>query len=657
MDLEKIKGLGPSTIKKLNKLNIYNSDDLLTFYPYKYNVYVPNKLNDQNDILNINATIISDPKVYFIRKNFTRLTFTALVENIPITVVIFNRHFLKQHLTHNKQICLIGKYNKLKNTFTANDILLNPLTNEMIEPKYHLTEKLNNSQIHKIIVENIDKENLSILPKEYIEKYQLIESEVALKYIHNPKNQDEIKQAKIRIIYEELFNYMFKINYLKQKRNQENNSIIKSFDKEKLNTLINTLPFELTTDQKTSLNDIINDLESPKRMNRLILGDVGSGKTIVAFLALYINKLAGYQGAFMAPTEVLAEQHFKEAQKILSNLKIELLTGSTDKKKKKDVLEGLKFGSVDIVIGTHTLIEDTIEFNNLGLVITDEQHRFGVNQRKALQNKGKLVDVIYMSATPIPRTLALTIFKDMEISEIKSKPTGRKEIITKKYRLKEIKEVLYLCLNEIKKGHQIYVVAPLIEGKNETYSVNELYKKFNEAYQGKIKIETLYGKKSSKEKNEIIQNFKNNETKILISTTVIEVGIDVQNATAIVIFNAERFGLATLHQLRGRVGRNDLQSYCYLISDSNTERLEVLESSNDGFYISEKDFEMRGSGDIFGTIQSGEQIFKLANLKRDYKILLAASKDSEEFIEKNIIDNFQKFPEYQAIKKNLTFID
>jgi len=657
MELEKIKGLGPSTIKKLNKLNINNISDLINYYPYKYNIYTPNKLDDNKDILNINALVLTTPKVSFIRRNFTRLSFTALTENTPITVVIFNRHFLKQHLTPNKQICLIGKYNKLKNTFTANDILLKPLSGIVIEPKYHLTNQLSNTQLHKIILESLKENYSSSLPNIYVNKYELINNQLALNYIHNPKNTDEIKQAKVRIIYEELFNYMFKINYLKQKRQLEQNTITKEFNKEELDNFINNLPFKLTNDQLKALDDIINDFKDKKRMNRLILGDVGSGKTILAFLSLYINCLAGYQGAFMAPTEVLAEQHYREAQKLFPNLNIELLTSSIDKKTKKEIINKLQQNEIDIIIGTHALIEDNIKFNNLGLVITDEQHRFGVTQRKNLQNKGNLVDVIYMSATPIPRTLALTIFGDMDISEIKEKPAGRKDIITKTYKEKDIKEVLHKCLEQIQLGHQVYVVAPLIEGESENYSVNLLYDKFNEAFNNKIKIETLHGKKSSKEKQEIIDNFKNNTTKILISTTVIEVGIDVKNATTIIIFNAERFGLATLHQLRGRVGRNDLQSYCYLISDSDTERLSILEETNDGFKISEKDFELRGSGDIFGTLQSGEQIFKMANLKTDYKILNQANKDSKEFIEENINNNFEDYKEYQSIVKTLNFID
>lgn len=657
MELEKIKGLGPLTIKKLSRLNINNVTDLINYYPYKYNIFIPNKLTDNIEILNINAIVANTPRVFYIRRNLTKLTFTAIAENNNINVVIFNRHFLKTHLFPNKQICLIGKYDKLKNMFTANDILLTPLTGMSIEPRYHLTDKITNTQIHNYILESLKYNQQSNLPEKYVDKYKLITNELSLKYIHVPKSIDEIKEAKKRIIYEELFNYMFKINYLKQKRVHEENTIMKDFDDKKITDVINALPFTLTEDQIKALNEVKEDFKSKKRMNRLILGDVGSGKTIVAFLSLYMNHLAGYQGAFMAPTEVLAEQHMKEAKKYFKELKIELLTGSTTQVEKKRIQQQLKDGTINILIGTHALIESNIQFKNLGLVITDEQHRFGVNQRKTLQNKGDLVDVIYMSATPIPRTLALTIFGDMEISEIKSKPKGRKPIKTKKYTFKELKDVLHKCLEEIQNGHQIYVVAPLIEGETDTYSVNILYEKFNQAYNNKIPIETLHGKKTSKEKQEILTKFKNNETKILISTTVIEVGIDVKNATTIVIFNAERFGLATLHQLRGRVGRNDLNSYCYLISDSDTERLKILESSNDGFEISEKDFEIRGSGDLFGTEQSGIKVFKMADLKRDYKILTSANKDSQEFIEENINNNFEKYEEYKNIIKEINFID
>ena len=329
-------------------------------------------------------------------------------------------------------------------------------------------------------------------------------------------------------------------------------------------------------------------------MNRLVLGDVGSGKTIISFISIYANYLAGYQSVLMAPTEVLARQHFLSALNYFRefNLTIDLLVGSMTKKEKERVKERLVSGEIDFLIGTHAIIEESVAFYRLGLTVTDEQHRFGVKQREILKSKGEVPDALYMSATPIPRTYALTLYGDLDVSFIRHKPVGRKEIITKIKKYSELKEVLLHVLEEIKKGHQVYVVASIIDDNEELdlKSVETLKEKFNVAYQGKVPIEILHGKLKQKEKDAIMQRFKDNETKILISTTVIEVGVDVKNATIIVIFDADRFGLATIHQLRGRVGRNDLDSYCYLICDKEIERLKVLEQSNDGFYIAEKRF-------------------------------------------------------------------
>ena len=393
-------------------------------------------------------------------------------------------------------------------------------------------------------------------------------------------------------------------------------------------------------------------------MNRLILGDVGSGKTIVATYAIYLNFLSGYQSALMAPTEILAEQHFKSISKILEifNIKTALLTGSMKKREKDKVIEELKNGDINLIIGTHALISDGVLFKNLGLVVTDEQHRFGVGQRNTLRDKGITPDVLYLSATPIPRTYALTIYGDLDISIIKTKPLGRKEIITKVETESNIKKVLYKMLEELKNNHQVYVVSPLIENNDESdlKSVLDLKEKLNIAFQNKVSIGILHGKLKQSEKDKIMESFKNGDIKILISTTVIEVGIDVPNSTMMVIYNAERFGLATLHQLRGRVGRNNLQSFCYLISNKEVERLKVLENSNDGFYISEKDFEMRGSGDLFGIRQSGDILFKIADLKEDYEILLQSKKDSEEYLESNL---YKENEYYKNLLSNISFIN
>lgn len=653
--LEDIKGIGPKTLKLFQNLNIFTIQDLITYYPYKYKLYHPVTLDnyEENTKVLINGYVASDAKIYYIKRNLNKISFRLNTGTKLINVTIFNRPFIKQHLLLNKYISVIGKYNVKTNTFTASDIKLIPIIKDEIEPIYHTTQGLKQVNIHKII-NNLLEKNIyvpSLIPEEYIKEYSLLDKLTAIKEIHNPTSTNNLKQAEICLKYEELFEYTLKINYLKYLKDKTTTSYIKTFDTSKLDNLISSLPFKLTNSQVNAVEDIKNDFNSPKHMNRLILGDVGSGKTIISFLALYMNYLSGYQGVLMAPTEILIKQHYENIKKILTDVNIEILTGSTTKKARDKIIENLKNGQIDILLSTHSVLNDDVVFKNIGLVVTDEQHRFGVNQRKNLQNKGENVDVLYMSATPIPRTLALTIFKDMDITEIKTKPLNRKPKITELYKTSEIKEVLYEMLDEIKKGHQIYVVSPLIENEEENTklaSVNYLYEKINVALNGKVPIGVLHGKLKNEEKENIMNDFKSNKTKILISTTIIEIGVDVSNATMIVIFNAERFGLATLHQLRGRIGRNDIESKCILISDYDTPRLKILEESEDGFYISEKDFELRGAGDLFGVKQSGDMVFKIANLNKDFKILKKCSEDSLDFLNKHI-NEINKYP----IQKNI----
>lgn len=658
--LEDLKGIGPKTISNLNDINIYTVNDLLTNYPFKYNVYKPEVLNiqDSNETIVLTGEVYSSPKVFYIKGNLNRLSFKFNTSNKLINVTIFNRAFLKQHLNINSTITVIGKYNLKTNTLTANDIKLIPILKLTIEPVYHLSQKIKKSAYKKILstILSSDFKCDSYIPSYIEEKYKFITKREAILNIHNPKNLDMLKASRLYLIYEELFCFMVKIIYLKNKNNDSVNRIVKTYDFEKLNNIISKLPFKLTDHQVNALEDIKNDFNLPTRMNRLIMGDVGSGKTIVAFLALYINYLAGFQGVLMAPTEVLAKQHYQNMLSLFGNLmRVDIITGSVKKVDKIKIFNKIKNGDIDILIGTHALLNEDIAYKNLGLVITDEQHRFGVNQRRILQEKGNDVDVLYLSATPIPRTLALTIYGDMSISQIKSKPADRKEIYTKLVKNKDIKTVLEAMVNEIKLGHQIYVVAPLIDDEESSLdSVITLEKKLNVAFNKKIPMGLLHGQMKNSQKDEIMNNFTNGKIKILISTTVIEVGVDVANATMMVVFNAERFGLATLHQLRGRVGRNNLQSYCYLISDSDTERLKVLEESNDGFYISEQDFKLRGSGDVFGVKQSGEQTFKIANLNRDYKILVKCKEDAEDFLKNNNIDDY---PNVKSIFENLNIVD
>lgn len=655
--LEDIKGIGPKSLLALKALNLYTKDDVINYFPYRYNVYTPVKLREcsEGDTCTITGYVESAAKVFFIRKNLNKLSFAFNTGSELVNVTIFNRAYLKPNIRIKSYISVIGKYNRKSNTFMASDIKLTPITKTVIEPVYHLNQGIKRSNFKKLVDEIFDNtvEIKSNVPDYLIEKYNFINKKEAVTNVHKPKDINSLKKADLHLIYEELFTFMLKVSYLKEKNASDGKFNIKSFDEDKVNNFISSLPFSLTNGQMQAVSDIKGDFLSKKKMNRLILGDVGSGKTIVSFIALYMNMLAGYQGVLMAPTEILAVQHFNNMKSLFGDkLNIQLLTSSTKKGERNKILQNLKNGETQVLIGTHSLLNDELVYNNLGLVITDEQHRFGVNQRQTLQEKGKDVDVLYMSATPIPRTLALTIYGDMDITEIRSKPGGRKEIITKIFKNSELKKVLEKMLDEIKAGHQIYVVAPLIDDEeDEKMNVTSLKDKFDVAFNGMVPTGLLHGKMKPNQKDEVMNSFKNGDTKILISTTVIEVGVDVKNATMMVIFNAERFGLATLHQLRGRVGRNDMQSYCYLISDYDAERLKVLEESNDGFYISEQDFKLRGGGDIFGIRQSGEQSFKIANLNRDYKILMQCKSDAEEFFQSKNLDDYKVQKE---ILENLT---
>ena len=525
-------------------------------------------------------------------------------------------------------VTVIGKFDKGKNVITASDIKMGILTNKIkIEPVYHCTSGLTNKNMATYINMALlmhGKDIPDYIPQEYIDRYSFLNKKTALNVIHNPSTSEKLKEVTIRLKYEELFQFMFKINYLKQQNKKEKNGLVRKIDRKELDKFIKKIPFSLTNDQMNAVEEILKDLEAPSRMNRLLQGDVGSGKTVVAFTGMYANYLCNYQSALMAPTEILANQHYINLCNFLkdTDVKIALLTGSTPKKDKTDIYKGLKDGSINMVIGTHALIQDEVEYNNLGLVITDEQHRFGVHQRANLQNKGVKPDVLYMSATPIPRTYALTIFGDMDVSTIKERPKGRQKIDTYVKKNSEIKDVLGMMYEELKNKHQVYVIAPLIEESenSDLTTVNELREQMKLAFGDHYKIDIVHGKMASGAKDLIMEQFKENKVQILISTTVVEVGVDVPNATTMVIFDADRFGLSTLHQLRGRVGRGTSKSQCILISDSEAERLKIMEKEDDGFVISEEDFKLRGHGDLFGTKQSGDMTFKIASIKNDYKI-------------------------------------
>jgi len=661
VDLIDIDGVGTKTLELLNKLGIDNVNDLLHYYPFRYDILKRSdvtNLNDGDKII-IDGVVEGQPTTIVISNKLKRIFFRISTKHNILNVTIYNKTYLYQDLKCGKEVTIIGKYDKIKNTVVASDIRFDRLPAEpKIEPVYYTTSGLSKKNISKFIMSVIrtEYEIEDYIPEYLSKKYDFISKKEAMFHVHCPLDVLSLKKARQRIKYEELFMYMLKINYLKKKITEDNKAIVRELDKVKIEKFISGLPFELTLDQKVVVDEILKDMEDAKRMNRLLQGDVGSGKTIVAFIASYANYLSGYQTAFMAPTEILAKQHFDSAKKIFEqyDIKIELLTSSLSKNKKNEIYERLENGDIDLVIGTQAIIQEKVKFNNLGLVITDEQHRFGVNQRDSIKNKGISPDVLSMSATPIPRTYALTIYGDMDVSSIKTKPEGRKEVKTYIKKEKEIADVLNMMKQELEKKHQVYVIAPQIEdGENDVETVEKLEEKMNIAFGKVYSVKAIHGKMDYLEKDEVMKEFESGKVNILISTTVIEVGVNVPNASMIVIYNANMFGLSTLHQLRGRVGRGNIESYCVLIAKQNIDKLKILEKTSDGFEVSEFDFETRGEGDLFGVRQSGEVGLIMANVNRDFKMLLRAKEDAEEFIDTLFTSNDE---EYKSIKNTLNKI-
>lgn len=643
MELENLKGIGIKSVKLLNNLGIYSMDDLVRNYPYRFDVLTKRNINDERFYDNFvsDGIVESSPVLNFFKGRKNRLTFRCNVQNKIIKVTIFNRAFMKNNIKVGSVVTLIGKYNPKSEVLTASNILLKKLPGGLeIIPVYHLCKGITSKQMKNFIngaINVIDIKNN--IPNEIKDKYGFIDEKDAVKIVHDPRDEKSLKLALKTLKYEEIFTYMKKVKELKIKNEQHDNSFIKNVDLNKVNIFISSLPFELTIDQKKVINEMLNDLTSDVKMNRLLQGDVGSGKTIVAFILSYACYTSGYQSAFMAPTEVLSIQHYQNAIKLFkdTDFKIGLLTGKMSLKEKKGIYQKLENKEIDLLIGTHALISDKVIWNNLGFIITDEQHRFGVNQRLALKNKSNTPDVLMMSATPIPRTYALTIYGDTDVSSIKTMPKGRLPVITKVNKTNELKDVLSGIYDALKNNNQAYVIAPMIEENEDTDYTNvyDLKHKFELAFKN-YNVEILHGKMTNEEKENVMEDFKNNKINILISTTVIEVGVDNKNATVMVIFDADRFGLSQLHQLRGRVGRNNLQSYCYLVSDKDKDRLKIMEETTDGFKISEADFKLRGQGDLFGLRQSGALSFKLSDVRRDYDLLVKVRDDVNEYMNNKI---------------------
>ena len=668
-EIQFVKGIGPKRAEKLHKLNIFTLKDLIYYFPRQYeDRSVIKKISqlENEDKVSIKG-IITKIDTYSPRKGMKITRIDLRDDTGYIKMSFFNQEYITKIFKSGDSVLVFGKV-KFENNFKEFvPIEIEHYTNKpsstcKIEPVYPLTYGLTNKELQGMIKSVLTKEEFRIkeyLPKYILEKYKLCGIDYAVRNIHFPSNKDALKVALYRLVFEEFLILQLGLFYFKSGVNEA--SGIEFEEKEKLNDIIKSLPFNLTKAQNRALDEITKDMQSPKVMNRLVQGDVGSGKTVVALLALASAVLNGYQGALMAPTEILASQHYDSFKEILEafNIKSELLVGSLTKKQKEKVLQKVKNQEIDILIGTHALIEDKVEFKNLGLVITDEQHRFGVRQRGRLSNKGNSPDILVMTATPIPRTLALILYGDLDISIIDELPPGRQPIETIAIEQKRREEAYEnLVRDEVEKGRQVYIVCPLVDEseKIEATAAVELVEELKREFFSDLKVGLLHGKMRPAEKDAIMDDFKNKKLDILVSTTVIEVGVNVPNATLMIIENAERFGLAQLHQLRGRVGRGKHKSYCILIYNSKTEvckeRMAIMEETTDGFKISQKDLEIRGPGEFFGTRQHGLPELKVANIFKHIKILKQAQLEARYIIGQ---DTKLQFVENKKLKEEILY--
>ena len=651
-----VKGVGKAMVEKLAQLKIVTVKDLLEYFPYRYENYelidIHHAMHEEK--ITVEAKVITACSVQYYGKMKARMSFNVLVNHEVVKVVVFNRQFLKNQLKLDTLITVTGKWDLGRKVITATDIIIGSAEGRGIEPVYSLKEiptktfkkivKAAYEQFHSLINDD--------LPLDLQQSYRLISYKDAVSFAHFPKNKEQVRQVERRIKYEELLKFQLKIQYLRHQTKHEKVGANKCFDEMKVEQFIHQLPFQLTEAQLTVLSEIKTDLMSPTRMNRLLQGDVGSGKTVVAAVSLFMTMLAGFQTALMVPTEILGQQHYKSFCELFSPFKevnIEFLSSSVKGKRRREILEKLRQGEINLLVGTHAIIQQEVVFQNLGLVITDEQHRFGVNQRKMLREKGEFVDVLMMTATPIPRTLAISAFGDMDVSTITQMPKGRKPVETYLIDSGKLDRALNFIQDEIlSKGQQAYVITPLIE-ESEAMDVQnavEVYHLWQHHFQGRAKVGLMHGRLSQAEKDAVMDDFVVNRSQILISTTVIEVGVNVPNANLMLIYDAHRFGLSQLHQLRGRVGRGSEQAYCLLMSDikneASLERLTIMTQTTNGFEISEADLKLRGPGDFFGEKQSGVPVFKMADLVQDFNILQVAMQDayrlvsSDEFKQNNL---------------------
>ncbi|VTY14716.1 ATP-dependent DNA helicase RecG [Streptococcus anginosus] len=637
-----LPGVGPKSAEKFTKLGIESLQDLLLYFPFRYEDFKSKNVLELEDGEKavISGVVATPANVQYYGYKRNRLRFTIKQGEVVLAVNFFNQPYLADKVEVGSTIAIFGKWDKAKASLTGMKILAQ--VEDGLQPVYRVAQGISQASLVKVIKTAFDQglellleENL---PQVLLERYQLLGRSQAVRVMHFPKDLAEYKQALRRIKFEELFYFQMQLQVLKHETKDVSQGLIIPWQADLLEKKKATLPFELTAAQERSLNEILQDMKSPAHMNRLLQGDVGSGKTVVAGLAMYTTYTAGLQSALMVPTEILAEQHFDSLSQLFPELRIILLTGGMKPAERRQALEAIEAGQVDMIVGTHALIQEGVTYHQLGLVIIDEQHRFGVGQRRILREKGNNPDVLMMTATPIPRTLAITAFGDMDVSIINQMPAGRKPIITRWVKHEQLEIVLDWLRKELQRGAQVYVISPLIEEsevldlKNAIALEEELKAYFGD----KTHVALLHGKMKSDEKDAIMQDFKEGKTDILVSTTVIEVGVNVPNATVMLIMDADRFGLSQLHQLRGRVGRGDKQSYAVLVANPKTEsgkkRMKIMTETTDGFVLAEEDLKMRGSGEIFGTRQSGLPEFQVADIVEDYPILEEARKVASQIV-------------------------
>lgn len=647
LPVTKVSGVKGKKPEELLSLGITSVGELLDYYPFRYEDYTLQDLTQvkDGDKITVQATVAGVPQVQMYGRVKSRMSCKIVVDEMFITAVWFNRHYLKDKLSAGSEIVLTGKWDQKRLQLTVTEVEFPGRGTSQIgtlQPVYSVAGSITQKwfrQTMKQALLQFSEMIQEVLPAELLRKYDLLPRKQAVSLLHLPGSMEQGRRARRRMVYEELFLFQLKMQAYRALHHERADGVAHPVDLPGVRSFVRSLPFTLTESQKNVLAEILHDLQQSYAMNRLLQGDVGAGKTVVAAASLFAVVKAGYQGALMAPTEILAEQHKRSLDRLFEPYGIQtaLLTGSLTGKRRREVLASLQMGLTDIVVGTHALIQEDVFFRNLGLVVTDEQHRFGVQQRSILRRKGLNPDVLTMTATPIPRTLAITAFGDMDISTLRELPKGRKPIKTYAVGHDMLDRVLGFIRREVAAGRQAYVICPLIEEseKLDVQNAIDVHAQLMYAFP-EYKVGLLHGRMTPGEKDEVMREFSAGRVQVLVSTTVIEVGVDVPNSTLMVVYDADRFGLSQLHQLRGRVGRGEHQSYCVLIADPKNEigkeRMKVMTETNDGFEIARRDLELRGPGDFFGTKQSGVPDFRIADMVTDFEIMEQARDDAAELV-------------------------